>query len=185
MSGTRLARLRLFIRENFVLRALQLQPVWRQFEFAEQNHALMRLEDVVQKRLVEPDCANRPRAIAKQQLEDLEARATGGPDAARDDFAEYRGGNAGAQRRDRLKVSAILVADRKAIQQVFDGMESDALEIGGAARANALEVLKGRLQCVYWTTNASPFPTRISLILAGSSKGSSMPMPDGFSADLE
>jgi hypothetical protein len=159
--------------------------VRRQFELAEQDYPLMRLENVAQERLVEPDRTNRARTIAKQQLEDLEAWAAGRPDAAGDDFAQHRRGYSRPEGCDCLKVPAILVADRKAIQQVFDRVEADPLEIGGTAGANALEVLKGRLQRVYWTTNASPFPTRISLILAGSSKGSSMPMPDGFSADLE
>jgi hypothetical protein len=39
-------------------------------------------------------------------------------------------------------VSAVLVADRKPIQQVFDRFESDAAEIGGAPRADALQILK-------------------------------------------
>ena len=45
------------LREDFVLRVLQLQPVRRQLELAEQDDALVRTEDVVEERLVEPDGA--------------------------------------------------------------------------------------------------------------------------------
>jgi hypothetical protein len=31
-------------------------------------------------------------------------------------------------------------------------VKTDAFEIGGASRSDALEVLKGRLERVYWTT---------------------------------
>jgi hypothetical protein len=64
-------------------------------------------------------------------------------------------------------------------------VQTDTLEIGGAPRTDAFEELKRRLEGVYCTTIASPFPTRISLIRAGSSKGSSMLMPEGFSVDRE
>ena len=50
----------------------------------------------------------------------------------------------GLQRRDRLKAAAIFVADGKAVQQIFDGEETGVLEIGGAARTDALEELQGR-----------------------------------------
>ena len=171
--------------KNLVLRALQLQAVRRQLQLAEEDDALVRLEDVVQERLVEPDGAKRPGAIAQQQLEDLEAGPSRRPDAAADDLADDGGGLAGAQRGDGLEVAAILVANRKAVEKVFDGVETDTFEIGGAPRADTFQVLQRRLKRVYCTTIASPFRTRISLIRAGSSNGSSMPMPLGFSADRE
>ncbi len=64
-------------------------------------------------------------------------------------------------------------------------MQADPLEIRRTPRTDALEILQRRLKGIYCTTIASPFPTRISLMRAGSSKGSSMLMPEGFSADLE
>ena len=54
-----------------------------------------------------------------------------------------RGDLAGPQRRNRLKAAAIFVADRKPVQQIFDGEKADAFEIGGAG-ADALEELQGR-----------------------------------------
>jgi hypothetical protein len=172
-------------RQNLVLRVLQLQAVRGQLQLAEEDDALVRAEDVVQKRLVEPDRAQRTGAIADDELEDLEPRAAGRPDAAADDFTGDRRRDAGAQFGNGLEGGAILVPNRKAVEQVFDGVQADAFEIGSAARADALEILQRRLKGIYCTTIASPFPTRISLIRAGSSKGSSMLMPAGFSGDLE
>ena len=54
------------------------------------------------------------------------------------------GGAAGLQRRNRLQAAAIFVADRKAIQQIFEGDEAGVLEIRGAARPDPLQELKGR-----------------------------------------
>ena len=48
--------------DDFVLRILQLQPVRRQFEAAEQDHALMGMEDVVEKWLVEEHRAQATRS---------------------------------------------------------------------------------------------------------------------------
>ena len=102
-----------------------------------------------------------------------------------DDFAEDRGRDAGPQRRDGLERAAVLVADREPIEEVLDCVQADALEVGRAARPDAFEELQRRLKGIYCTTIASPFPTRISLMPAGSSKGSSMLMPEGFSGDFE
>jgi hypothetical protein len=82
-------------------------------------------------------------------------------------------------------MTAVLVADGKTIEEIFDGVQADALEIRGAPRTDTLQILQGGLEGVYCTTIASPVPTRISLMRAGSSKGSSIPMPDGFSAVRE
>ena len=56
------------------------------------------------------------------------------------------GRDAGPEGRDRLEVSAVLVAGRKAVQQIFDGVEPGALEIRGAARADAFQVLERSLE---------------------------------------
>jgi len=173
------------LRQDFVLRVLELQPVGTQLQLAVEDDALMRLEDVVEKRLVEPDGTKSAGTIADDQLEDLETRAPRRTNAAPDDVADDRGGDTRAERRDCLECTAILVADRKTIEQVFDRAQTYSFEIGGAAGTDPLEVLQRRLQGIYCTTIASPFPTRISLMRAGSSKGSSMLMPEGFSADFE
>jgi len=167
------------------LRALQLQTVRGQLQLAEQDDALVRPEDVVQERLIEPDRADGAGAVAEQQLEDLEARPAGRADAAADDLADDRRGLAGPQLGDRLEMAAVLIADGKPVEEVFDSVKTDTLEIGGAPRADTLQVLQRRLERVYCTTIASPLPTRISLIRAGSSNGSSMPIPLGFSAVRE
>ena len=82
------------------------------------------------------------------------------PDAAADDLADDGGRLRRAQRGDGLEVAAILVANRKAVEQVFDGVETDAFEIGGAPRADAFQILQRRLKRLYCTTIASPFSRR-------------------------
>ncbi len=42
------------------------------------------------------------------------------------------------------KAAAVFVAERKAVQQVFDGVQAGAREIGRAPRADALQVLERR-----------------------------------------
>jgi hypothetical protein len=44
---------------------------------------------------------------------------------------------------------AVLIADREPVQQIFDGLEADATEIGRAARTDAFEILKRPLQRVW------------------------------------
>ena len=171
--------------QDFVLRVLKLQPVGAQLELAVEDDALVRLEDVVEKRLVEPDGPKSAGTIADDQLEDLETRAPRRPNAAPHDLADDRSGDTGTKRSDCLECPAVLIADREAIEQVFNRAQTHPFEIGGAPGPDPLEVLQRRLQGIYCTTIASPFPTRISLIRAGSSKGSSMLMPEGFSADFE
>jgi hypothetical protein len=48
---------------------------------------------------------------------------------------------AGLQRANRLQAAAILVAERKPVQQIFDREQTDPLEIGRAARPDAFEEL--------------------------------------------
>ena len=50
------------------------------------------------------------------------------------------------ERGDGLEGAAILVADRETIKQVFDRGEADALEIGGAPWADALQELERRVE---------------------------------------
>ena len=191
---------RLFSAQDLVLRILQLQAVRCQFELAEEDDPLVRMEDVVQERLVEPDRAQRAGLVPHHHLEDLEPRTPRRPQAAADHFPDDRRRHARAQRGDRLERAAVLVADRKPVKQILDGGEADALEVGGAARADPLHELERGLQVEsrswhacgsarhargYWTIVAVPGATRISRICAGSSNGSSMLIPSGSSAVRE
>src|SRR5262249_56218014 len=108
---------------NLVLRALHLEAVRRQLELAEQDDALVRTENVVEERLVEPDRAQAARLVAQEHLEDLEARPPRRPDAAAQHLSGHRRGDAAAARRDGLEVAAILVPRGKAVEQVFDRRE--------------------------------------------------------------
>ena len=184
--------------QDFVLRVEQLQPVRRELELSEEDDALMRSKHVTEERLVEEDGAQGPGAIAHEHLENLEARSPGRADAAGHHLPHDGRGGAGPQRGDRLKRAAVLVAGREPVEQIFDRVEADALQIGGTSRADPLEELERRVErdhdlrsstceirSVYCTTTAVPVPTRISRMRAGSSNGSSMLMPDGFSAVRE
>ena len=171
--------------QNLVLRILHLKTMRRQLQLSEEDDSLVRPEDVVEEWLIEPDGPQRPGLVAHHELEDLESRPPRRTDAAADDFAEHRRRGARPQLRNGLERAAIFVADRKPVKKVFDGVQAHALEVGGAPRPNSLEILQRRLKGVYCTTIASPLPTRISLMLAGSSKGSSILMPEGLSGDFE
>ena len=72
---------------------------------AEQDDALMRAEDVVQERLVEPDRAQGDPTRSRTSISKIlnRGRRVGRMPAA-DDFTDHRGGHAGLQRGDRLKV---------------------------------------------------------------------------------
>ena len=78
--------------DDLVLRVLHLQPVGRELELAEQNDALMRAEDVVEKWLVEPDRAKRSGGVAHQHLEDLETWTAGRAHASADHLSGDRRG---------------------------------------------------------------------------------------------
>ncbi len=92
-------------------------------------------------------------------------------------------------------MSAVLIPNREPVQQVFDGFQADAPEVGRAARADALQILQRTLQrmdiglrqvrTLYCRTVAVPAPTRISLMRAGSSNGASISMPLGASGVRE
>jgi hypothetical protein len=43
-----------------------------------------------------------------------------------------------------LKVTAILVPGRKPVEEILDGEEADALEVGGSTRTDAFEKLQRR-----------------------------------------
>ena len=102
----------------------------------------MRPEHIAQERLIEPDRAERATTVSHQELENLEARSAGGSHAAANDLADNGRLNAGAQRRNRPEIAAILVANRETIKEIFDGVEADALQIRGAPRPDSLQILE-------------------------------------------
>jgi hypothetical protein len=113
------------------------------------------MEDVVEKRLVEPDRAQAACAVADEHFKDSKPRTTSRTDSAAEDFAGNGCGNPGSQRRDGLKMPAILVTCGKPIEEILDGREADVLQIGGAARADAFEVLEGTLEGVHVNVKCS------------------------------
>ena len=123
-----------------------------QLELAKEDDSLVRPEDVVEKRLVEPDRSQRPRAIAHDQLEDLEARQTRRANAAAHDFSEDRGRDAWPQFGDGCEGAAVFVADRKSVEQVFDRVQAHPLEVRRPPRPDPFEELQRRLQRIYCTT---------------------------------
>ena len=60
--------------QNFVLRILHLHAVRGELEVAKQDDSLMRMEDIVQERLIEEHGAQRAGVIADEHFEDLEPR---------------------------------------------------------------------------------------------------------------
>src|SRR6185295_11037824 len=60
--------------EDFVLRILHLHAVRGELEPSEENHSLMRMEDVVQEWLVEEDGPQRAGVIADEHFKNLETR---------------------------------------------------------------------------------------------------------------
>ena len=87
-------------------------------------------------------------AVVDQRFEDLEPGPPRRAQAAAEHAAGDRRGLARLQRRDRLKAAAIFVAERKAVEEIFDGDEAGVLEIGGAAGTDAFQELQGRRQGV-------------------------------------
>ena len=55
---------------------------------------------------------------------------------------------AGLQRRDRLQVAAVFVAEGKSVEEIFDGDEPDPLQIGGSLRSDAFQILERGLKVV-------------------------------------
>src|SRR5262249_58236719 len=104
----------------------------------------------------------------------------------------------GLERRDRPQPAPSLVPDREAIQEILDGGEADALEVGGTTRADAFQELnrsgqdvvglagpRGSGRGAHCTIMAWPRSTWISRMRAGRANGSSRPMPDGLSGVRE
>ena len=126
-----------------------------------------------------------PLVVLHERREQPEARPARVREAGVQHVAADRRGHARPQRDDRLHAAAILVAARKAKQQVFDGVEAGLLEIRGLARTDALQELQGHLQDVVchqllMDGRSGLASTSMRWILAGSSKVSSIDEPFGI-----
>ena len=138
-------RLPVLVVQDLVLRVGQLQSAGAaHLDGSEQHDVLSRRKHVPQKRLVEPRDANRPGAIVDRGVENLEARTSRRAQAAAEQPAGHRRRLAGLERRDALQTTAVFVPDRKPCEQILEGDQSDALEVGGAAGPDALQKLKRR-----------------------------------------
>ena len=141
-------RLAFLIVQDFVLRVGDLETgSAAHLDRSVQDEALAAHEDFAQERLIQPDGAQRPStAIVDRRLEDLESRPPGRSETADGDPPGDRSVLARLQRRDRLQAASIFVAERKAVQEIFDGDEADAFEVRGTTGPDALEELQGRRQ---------------------------------------
>ena len=130
--------------DDFVIRVHHLKTRSR-FHRAKQHHLYIAAQDVLQKRLIHPHRHNRPAGVANERLENLEPGPPGGPQTAALNAAGDRYLLTGLQRRDRLQVAAIFVAEGETIKQVLDSCETHALKIGRAPWTNAFQILKRSL----------------------------------------
>ena len=81
----------------------------------------MRMKDVLQERLVEPDRAQAARGVANEHLEDAEARAPRRAGCRSSSTSPATdAATPGRKRRDGLEVAAVLVAGGKPVEQIFD-----------------------------------------------------------------
>lgn len=176
--------------DDFVLRIGHLQAAAVQLDRTEQHDLLVRLKDVAKEGLVEPDDADRSAAIANERLENLEPRPPRRADAAAENLARNRRDGSRFQAGDRLKMRAVLVAERKTIEKIFDGLEAGAPQIGRAPRPDAFQILERRGkelgQSPYCCTiTARPSASSISRMRFGSANGASTLMPRGYSGERE
>jgi hypothetical protein len=146
----------LVLLEDLVLRIGDLQPaVSSHLELSVEHDVLADGEYLAQERLVEPDRAQRAGRVADERLEDLEAGTPRGSQPATEHSTGKRRRLTWLERRDWCQVAAILVTNRKAIQEIFERDQPRALEIRGATWADTLQVLEGRRQDV--CGRAGPF----------------------------
>ena len=156
-------------------------------DLAEQHDALLRLDDVLEERLVRPHRLDLAALVLHQRREQPEPRPARVREAGIQHGAGDRRRHARPQRDDLLHAAAILVAARKAKQQIFDGVEAGLLEIRGLARTDALQDTARasagrRLPSAIDGRSSGLASTSMRRILAGSSKVSSIDEPFGLSA---
>ncbi len=136
--------------QDLVLRVHELQAAAAaHLDLAKADDVDPHDEDVLEKRLVEPDRAQRAARIRDQYFENLEPGAARRPYAAADDAAGDRRCLARFEGRDRLQVAAVFVANGKTVQEIFEREEAGARQVGGATRTDALQKLERRRENVF------------------------------------
>src|SRR5205085_9930636 len=92
--------------------------------------------------LVHPRAANRAAPVGEDDMEDLEAAAACQGDVRALDLPEYGRLATRSQRRNRLHMAAVFVAERQAIQQILDGDQAGALQVRRLAGPDAFQKLE-------------------------------------------
>lgn len=111
------------------------------FELAEEGDGGAEGEAVFEVGAVEPHALDGGGALADGHLE--ERHAGGAEESGTADLADDRGHGSGLEIRDGLGVEAVFVAEGQVIEEVFDGVEVAAGELGGDALADALDEAEG------------------------------------------
>ena len=128
---------------------------------AEQRDLAARRQHVRQEGLVEEDCPHLARRVTDHRFEDPESAPLRAALAGAQDGADDRGGVAGPQPRDWARVLAVVVAPRQAQQEILEYVQAGSRQIGGAARADALDELQRRTKIVsHCTKTIAPTSTR-------------------------
>ena len=126
--------------DDLVLRVRELVAAAAgQLQRAEQDDFLTRLEDIPEKRLVEVRHPQRAARILHDHVEDLESGPARRADAGAEDVDEQRCRLPRLQLGNHAELPAVLVPDRKPVQQVLDRREADALEVRRAPGADAFQ----------------------------------------------
>ena len=113
---------------------------------AEQRDLAARRQHVRQERLIEENCPHLARRVADHRLEDPESAPLRAALSGAQDGAQDRGGVARPQLRDGPRVLAVVVAPRQAQQEILEHVQARPLQVGGAARADALDELQRRAE---------------------------------------
>jgi hypothetical protein len=135
-------RLGLLVIEDFVLRVGHLhRGLSAQLDQSEEDRGLTDRKDVAQKGLIQPGDTQGSARVPDEGFENLEPGPPRRPDTTAEDTACDRRGLTRFERGNRLETAAILVPDRKAVQQIFEGLQPCTFEVSGTTRTNALQVL--------------------------------------------
>ncbi len=136
------------VRHQLVLGVHEMQPRRVELHVAEDDDGQMRLEDVLQERLVHPRAADGAARVTNDRVKDPEPAPARHREVRALDLAEHGRTHPRPKGRDRLHVAAVFVAERKPIEQILDGGEAGALEVRGFPRTHALQKLKGGVENV-------------------------------------
>src|SRR5262249_33966009 len=115
----------------------------------EEDDLLSSRQHVAKEWLIEPCGSNRTSRIGDERLEDFETGPARRSHAAARNPANDCRHHPRPERRYWLEAAAILVADWKAVQQVFYRDQPDALQVGGATGPDTFKILQRRRQHVF------------------------------------